>query len=134
MEKNALCDQFAYYLGGRGKEKNGVCSVSFHRDINLTIEGKKSTNVLVIDVSYESLDNQGQALNLLEIAILQKEIPNFVFAAVQQGIIVSAIHNHWLFTSPVIMYVHLQSIEPPLQFARKIAYAFTQLSIPPIPD
>ena len=71
-------------------------------------------------------------LNLAEIAVLQEEIPSFMYSIVQQGLIVSALHNHWLFTEPVIMYIHIQSIEPPLYFWKKIAHSFSFLRSYPV--
>jgi hypothetical protein len=35
--------------------------------------------------------------------------------------------NHWLFDQPRAMYRHFESIEPPLEFARKIREAFRVL-------
>ena len=85
-------------------------------------------------VLFESLDQNGNALNLAEIALLEQEIPAFMQAVVQQGLIVSALHNHWLFTDPTIMYIHIQSVEPPVDFAQKMAYAFTMLSSYPVAE
>ena len=64
------------------------------------------------------MDQNGNALNLGEIAVLQEEIPAFMKSIVQQGIIVSALHNHWLYMNPLIMYIHIQSVESPLHFAK----------------
>lgn len=133
MAFHSICDQFANILHGKGKTENGVCTVSFHRSFDAKIEGENASSILGVDVTFQSLDQEGNALNLVEVAILQEELPAFTFAATQQGIVVGAIHNHWLFTKPQIMYIHLQSIEPPLQFAEKIAYAFTQLNSLPVP-
>ncbi|EEM02576.1 hypothetical protein bmyco0003_59260 [Bacillus pseudomycoides] len=52
--------------------------------------------MIPVGISFESLDQNGNALNFGEIAILQEEIPLFMQSIVQQGIIVSALHNHWL--------------------------------------
>ncbi|MEK3889703.1 DUF1259 domain-containing protein [Bacillus sp. FSL K6-3431] len=128
----SLCEQFARILKGTSKIEKGVCSVSMHRNINVIIQGRPSTTVIPVGVLYESLDHNGNSLNLAEIAILQEEIPAFMQAVTQQGIIVSALHNHWLYMKPMIMYIHLQSIEPPLNFAHKIAYAFSFLSSAPL--
>ncbi|RDW17585.1 methyltransferase [Oceanobacillus arenosus] len=129
---HSLCGQFAAILNGKGTMNNGVCSVSLTRNFHATVQGKTSTTVVPADVLFESLDSKGNALNLAEIAILQEEIPTFMHAVVQQGIIVSALHNHWLFMEPLILYIHLQSVEPPLNFAKKLAYAFTFLKSHPI--
>lgn len=55
-----------------------------------------------------------------------------MYSIIQQGLTVSALHNHWLFTEPIIMYIHIQSIEPPLNFAKKIAYSFSFLRSYPV--
>ncbi|MGG2092494.1 DUF1259 domain-containing protein [Bacillus sp. S13(2024)] len=131
---NFLCEQFATILKGKSKIDQGACSVSFHRNFKVLVQGKPSMSVIPAGVSFESLDQNGNALNLGEIAILQEEIPSFMQSIVQQGIIVSALHNHWLYTNPVIMYIHVQSVEPPLNFAKKMANSFSALSSYPVAD
>ena len=98
----------------------------------MLIQGRQSSSAVPVGLSFESLDQSGNALNLAEIAILPKEIPRFMYSIVQQGLTVSALHNHWLFTDPVIFYIHIQSIEPPLNFAKKIAYSLSFLHSYPV--
>ncbi|CAI8749459.1 MULTISPECIES: DUF1259 domain-containing protein [Bacillus] len=131
---NILCGQFATILKGKSKINQNGCSVSLRRNFNVLVQGKLSGYVIPVGVSFESLDQSGNALNLGEIAVLQEEIPSFMRSIVQQGIIVSALHNHWLYTSPLIMYIHLQSVEPPLHFAKKLANSFSALSSYPVAD
>ncbi len=134
VEFKDYCMQFAKILRGKSKVDENVCTVSFHRDFKATVQGKPSKSVIPADVLFESLDQNGLALNLAEIAILEQEIPAFMQAVTQQGLIVSALHNHWLFTNPTIMYIHIQSVESPLDFARKLAYAFSLLSSYPVAE
>ncbi|HDR4865781.1 MULTISPECIES: DUF1259 domain-containing protein [Bacillus] len=131
---NVLCEQFAKILNGKSNINQGVCSVSLHRNIKVFVQGRPSTSVIPVGISFESLDQNGNALNFGEIAILQEEIPLFMQSIVQQGIIVSALHNHWLYMKPLIMYIHIQSVEPPLSFAKKLANSFSFLSSYPITD
>ncbi|EJQ27143.1 DUF1259 domain-containing protein [Bacillus cereus] len=131
---NFLCEQFAKILNGKSNINQGVCSVSLRRNIKVLVQGRPSTSVIPVGISFESLDQNGNALNLGEIAILQEEIPLFMQSIVQQGIIVSALHNHWLYMKPLIMYIHIQSIEPPLSFAKKLANSFLVLRSYPITD
>ncbi|MNJ57063.1 hypothetical protein D3C77_526380 [compost metagenome] len=91
-----------------------------------------SRSVVPAEVMFETLDQSGNALCLAEIAILEEEIPRFMYSIIQQGLIVSALHNHWLYTRPLIMYIHIQSVEPPLNFAKKMAYSFSALSSYPV--
>ena len=121
---NFICEQFATILKGKSKIIQGGCSVSFHRDFRVLVQGKQSTYVVPVGVSFESLDQNGNALNLGEIAILQEEIPAFMKSIVQQGIIVSALHNHWLYMNP-FNYVYSYPVDrAPLHFAQKLANFF----------
>ncbi|WP_129728957.1 DUF1259 domain-containing protein [Ectobacillus funiculus] len=129
-----LCEQFAKILNGKSSINQGVCSVSLRRNIKVFVQGRPSTSVIPVGISFESLDQNGNALNFGEIAILQEEIPLFMQSIVQQGIIVSALHNHWLYMKPLIMYIHIQSVEPPLSFAKKLANSFSALSSYPVTD
>jgi len=74
--------------------------------------------------SFEDMDCEGRTLNLGETVILQEEINPFITALREQGIIVTALHNHWLFEKPRLFYIHFESIDKPLAFARKVARAF----------
>ncbi|HDR8142004.1 TPA: DUF1259 domain-containing protein [Bacillus cereus] len=131
---NFLCEQFAKILNGKSNLNQGVCSVSLRRNIKVFVQGRPSTSVIPVGISFESLDQSGNALNFGEIAILQEEIPLFMQSIVQKGIIVSALHNHWLYMKPLIMYIHIQSVEPPLSFAKKLENSFSVLSSYPIAD
>ncbi|MCJ8007731.1 DUF1259 domain-containing protein [Lederbergia wuyishanensis] len=124
----SLCDQFSAIFNTKSKISHGVCSVSLHRNFSVTVQGRTTTSVVPVSVSFEALDQNGNALNLAEIAILEKEVPSFMYSVVQHGLIVSALHNHWIFVNPNILYMHIQSVEPPLQFGRKLVNAFSALS------
>ncbi|MET1247169.1 DUF1259 domain-containing protein [Sporolactobacillus sp. STCC-11] len=127
-----ICKQFAAVFNAQPRFENGVCSVPLHRSFNVTIQGKKSSSIVPASVTFESLDESGNAINLAEIALLEEEVPNFIWALAQNGMIISALHNHWIFTQPNLLYVHAQSMEPPLNFANKIRNCFTYLSSAPV--
>ena len=124
---DSLCEQYAKMVNGKADVQHGVCSVELKRNLNVTIQGRPSTSELHAGISFESIDHQGFALNLGEVVVLENELPPFVNELVKNNIIISAIHNHWLFTNPTILYVHFQSVEPPLSFAQKTAKAFRTL-------
>lgn len=129
---HSVCDQFAHILNGKGTVNQDGCSVSLRRQFQVTVQGRPSRSVVPAGVSFESLDPSGNALCLAEIAVLEEEIPRFMYSIVQQGLIVSALHNHWLYSKPSVMYIHIQSVEPPLHFASKMAHAFSFLSSYPV--
>ncbi|CAG9623702.1 DUF1259 domain-containing protein [Sutcliffiella rhizosphaerae] len=130
----SICEQFSFILKGKSKIEKNSCSVSLHRNFKVLVQGRLSSSVAQVEVLFESIDQNGKALCLSEIAILEEEIPLFMQSTYnQQRLIVSALHNHWLFTEPSIMYIHIQSIEPPLEFAKKMEHAFSFLKSYPVP-
>lgn len=124
---HTLCRQFGQILNGEAKVEQGVCSVSIKRNINVSVQGRPSRGIAMKEVMFESLDQHGIALNMAEIAILPEEIPLFTKRLADQGLIISALHNHWIFTKPNLLYIHFQSVEPPLTFARKTAATLSVL-------
>jgi Domain of Unknown Function (DUF1259) len=124
-----LCSRFARILGGTAEVVNGVCTVTRIRRIPVTIMGRPSRSPLTLAAlfSFDSIDSRGRALNQGETVILQEELNPFITELRRRGITVTAFHNHWLFDSPRTMYIHFQSIDNPISFARKVAAAFRVL-------
>jgi len=119
-----LCQQCAQILKGEASVKHGVCSIEISRNLQVTIQGRPSRAELHAGVTFESMDQEGNTLNLGEVVLLEEELSPFVNVLVRNHLIVSAIHNHWVFTKPNILYVHFQSVEPPLTFVKKVSQAF----------
>lgn len=86
------------------------------RNLRVNILGRPSRSGLTLAAmfSYESQDAQGRTLNLGETVILSEEIPKFMSILRQHGIIVTALHNHWLYEQPRLMYIHFESVGLPL--------------------
>jgi hypothetical protein len=117
-----LCNQFARILGGEHEIDEGpVCFVSRSRTLNATILGRKTTSPLVRYqlFSFESLDSSGRALCLGETACFQNQANRLIRNLQNRGIKVTALHNHWLNEQPRLMYIHWESIDNPVAFARK---------------
>jgi len=119
-----LCNRFSEILGGTEHEitKGPVCFVSRNRRIRATILGKRTTSPLIRYqlFSFESLDSSGRALCLGETALFQSQVNQLLTNLRKNGIKVTAVHNHWLFENPRLMYVHWESIDDPIAFARKV--------------
>ena len=128
--RKSLCQEFARILGGMGSlDENGVCLVQKFRTIRFTILGRPTRSPLVTPqfFTFEDVDSRGRALNLGETVLLQEEVNPLLTELRKRDIIVTAIHNHWLFEEPRAMYMHFESVEPPLEFARKVREAFRVL-------
>lgn len=124
------CAQFADTLGAEIlSTADNVCTVTFMRDIDAQILGRRTHSPLALSAlfSFEAPDTEGRTLNLGETVILQEEINEFISILRRNGILVTALHNHWLFENPRLMYIHFESIDNPLDFARKVAEALRVL-------
>lgn len=129
-DSRRLCKKFAGILGAEILSlTDNVCTVTFMRDINAEILRRPTNSPLALAAlfSFESMDRRGKALNLGETVILQEEINDFITILRKKGILVTALHNHWLFENPRLMYIHFESIDEPLDFARKVADALRVL-------
>lgn len=115
----STCQQLADIIGGEVITAAPVCVVQRLRDINATILGRRTRSPLALPfaLSFENNIN-GQTLNLGETVILQEEINRFLSALRKRGIIVTAVHNHWLFENPRLMYMHWEKVDNPFTFAR----------------
>ncbi|UJF34888.1 DUF1259 domain-containing protein [Paenibacillus hexagrammi] len=121
----SLCSSFGDLIGGKAQYQDGVCAVTKTRDLHVSILGRpsRSHHTIALNCSFEQLDHQGVALILGEIALLQEEVNPFIYALQHQGIWISALHNHWIMSSPMLMYLHFSSLDHPLSFAAKLAEA-----------
>lgn len=119
-----LCNEFSAILGGTEHEitKGPVCFVSRNRRIKASILGRRTTSPLIRYqlFSFESLNSSGRALCLGETALFQSQVNRLLTNLRKNRIKVTAVHNHWLFENPRLMYVHWESIDDPIEFAKKV--------------
>lgn len=78
--------------------------------------------------TFESMTRDGFSLCSGETVILQSEINRFISKLREHDIIVTAVHNHWLFDKPRLMYMHFESIDKPISFANKVRDALNVLT------
>ncbi|MGS5011834.1 DUF1259 domain-containing protein [Bacillus thuringiensis] len=129
-EFQALCDEFTATLGGEGEIEPGpVCFVMRNVDFGATILGRPANSPLVGHqlFSFESLDSSEVALCLGETATTQDQTNQLISQLLRFGFKVSAFHNHWLDDNPHLIYVHWESVEDPIAFARKTKNAIAFL-------
>lgn len=91
------------------------CVVMRLRNINATILGRRTRSPLALPFALSFEDD----LNLGETVILQREINPFMSALRKRGIIVTALHNHWLFDRPRLMYMHWEDTGDAFDFAER---------------
>jgi hypothetical protein len=118
--KSTTCQKLADIIGGEVITAAPVCVVQRLRNINATILGRRTRSPLALPFALSFENNVGgNTLNLGETVILQEEINPFLTALRKRGLIVTAVHNHWLFDQPRLMYMHWENTGNPFHFARK---------------
>ncbi|MGA3762255.1 DUF1259 domain-containing protein, partial [Bacillus velezensis] len=70
--------------------------------------------------SFESMTKDGRALCSGETVILQNEINPFISVLRKHDLIVTSLHDHWLFDKPRLTYIHFEAIDKPVNFALKV--------------
>jgi len=131
MEPSRLCKEFARILNSTPSVVNGVCTATrFRSNIHPVVLGRRAEAFPFIPqaFSFESMDSEGRALCLGETVLLQEEVNPLMSELRKFGIIVTAVHNHWLFDKPRLMFMHFESIDKPLNFARKVREALRVLT------
>jgi hypothetical protein len=124
----SICRQFARILGGEIiLSGDGSCSVMRARpELAATILGRPYG--AMASFSFQSPDVRGLTLNTGEVPVRQREVNPFIDSLLDGDLLVTAVHNHWLFDRPRLMYVHFESVSDPLVFAQAVADAFDVLT------
>lgn len=123
----SLCCELATILKGEGHVENNICSVMSHRkDLNVRLLGHQ-IHSLENMYTFEPVGDTEKYIILSEVVLLENEVPYVASSLYNQGITVSAIHNHWLGDQPHLIYVHFQALMEPLVFAKKVAFILNSL-------
>jgi len=119
---DTLCKELASILGGKASSNNGICEVQVQRtDIDVTIMGISSPAVAAHMFIFQRYANNQRALNLGDLVLVQDEVPQVIRELANREITIGAVHNHWIFDEPHLIYVHVQAIMKPRIFAQRIA-------------
>lgn len=109
-KQNTDCKNLQQIFKTKVEEADGVCKVRIPRkNLEVTYMGNKVSPEMVdlaFELSFKKVENQ--TLVMGEMALLQKEVNPVVDELRKGGIDVSAIHNHWLYEKPRIIYLHFQ--------------------------
>jgi len=114
------CPDLARIVGGTPACVNDACLIQLLRDdLNPTILGIRTESPLVLPVFFSIEEGVGaRTLNLGEAVLRQSEVNTVMRVLRENNIIVTALHNHWLFERPRLMYMHWEARMDPEQFLR----------------
>jgi len=116
--------------------KAAVISDDAHRygfartDLNVTLDGVTIKPALALGgwVAFKSMN--GGAMVMGDLVLLESEINPVVTKLIENGIEITAVHNHLLRANPPTFYLHIGGVGDPVKLATGIRTALAQSKTP----
>lgn len=110
------------YLGKKGDFKAGVLKVNIPRnDLKVTVDG------VAVPASFGfggwiamTKGDGGMDMMMGDLVLLQDEVNPVMSALLDNGLEVTALHNHFFFENPRIFYMHVHGMGSPSDLAHKV--------------
>lgn len=115
-------------LKGALNENEGVFKVSFpRRDIQATVAGVRMIPDLGL-TAWAAFTGAGDHTMVMgDIVLLESEVNPVMSAALDSGLEVTALHNHFLWDSPRVMFMHIGGMGGEQDLARAVGRVFGKL-------
>lgn len=114
-----------------GSTAGGVFKFTFPRfDLMVRIGDLiiESDLALTSWVAFNQLGNQSMLMG--DFVLLENEVSPVMYSLLENGIEVTALHNHLLYESPRIMFLHIKGEKAPIQLAQSIRNALALTTTP----
>lgn len=123
----AMIEQLAG-VKGEMSEKEGVFKVSVPRsDLEITVAGVKMTPPLGL-TSWAAFQNAGEQTMVMGDMVLQEDQVNPVMSvALANGLEVTALHNHFLWDTPKVMFMHIGGMGDDGKLAGAVGKVFAMI-------
>jgi hypothetical protein len=109
-------------------EKEGVFKVSVPRsDLDISVAGVKMTPPLGL-TSWAAFQKAGdQVMVMGDMVVLEDQVNPVMSVALEHGLEVTALHNHFFWDSPKVMFMHIGGMGDEAQVAGAIGNVFTTI-------
>jgi hypothetical protein len=124
-------DQIEVAVQAKGQIKEGALLMRFPRtDMHVTVRGEPVLTALGF-VSWTAWKNLGDNTLLVgELVLLESEVNPVITELEKAHISVAALHNHFMWEKPRIMYLHIQGLGRGIEMARGIKAALDKTATP----
>jgi hypothetical protein len=116
--------------GAKGKlsEKDGVFKVSVPRsDLNVTVAGVRITPALGL-TSWAAFTRMGKHTMVMgDTVMLEDQVNSVMSVALENGLEVTALHNHFFWDSPKVMFMHIGGMGDEAQLATAVGKVFAKI-------
>ena len=118
--------QVLTYLGKSGDFKAAVMKVNIPRnDVNVTVANVKTPTAFGFGGWIAMTKGTGGADVMMgDLVLLQDEVNPVMSALLDNGIDITALHNHFLWDEPRMFYMHVHGRGAPIDLAHKVKPAF----------
>ncbi|OAA92161.1 DUF1259 domain-containing protein [Clostridium ljungdahlii] len=114
-----------------GTTAGGVFKFTFPRfDLKVRIDGIIIEPDLALTswVAFNQLENHSMMMG--DLVLLENEVGPVISSLIENGIEVTGLHNHLLYESPRIMYLHIKGEGDPIKLAQGVRNALSLTSTP----
>jgi Domain of Unknown Function (DUF1259) len=113
---------------GELSEKEGVFKVSVPRsDLDITVAGVKMTPPLGL-TSWAAFQKAGaQVMVMGDMVVLEDQVNPVMSVALENGLEVTALHNHFLWDTPKVMFMHIGGMGDEAKLAGAVGNMFTTI-------
>jgi hypothetical protein len=116
--------------GGKGElsEKEGVFKVSVPRaDLDVNVAGVKMTPPLGL-TSWAAFQRAGEQVMVMgDMVLLEDQVNPVMSVALENGLEVTALHNHFAWDSPKVMFMHIGGMGDEAALAGAVGKVFTTI-------
>jgi hypothetical protein len=113
---------------GEFNEKEGVVKVSVPRsDLDVTVAGVKMTPPLGL-TSWAAFQQAGaQVMVMGDMVLLEEQVNPVLSVALENGLAVTALHNHFFWDSPKVMFMHIGGMGDEAKLASAVGKVFATI-------
>jgi hypothetical protein len=113
---------------GELSEKEGVFKVSVPRsDLDITVAGVKMTPPLGL-TSWAAFQKAGEQVMVMgDMVMLEDQVNPVMSVALENGLEVTALHNHFFWDSPKVMFMHIGGMGDEAPLAVAVGKVFTTI-------
>jgi len=113
--------QVLTYLGRTGDFKANVLKVNIPRnDLSVTVAGVKTPTPFGFGGWLALTKGQGMDVMMGDLVLTQDQVNPVMSALLDNGLEVTALHNHFFWEEPRIYYMHVHGHGAPMDLARKV--------------
>ena len=113
--------QVLTYLGRSGDYKANVLKVNIPRnDLSVTVAGVKTPTPFGFGGWLALTKGQGMDVMMGDLVLTQDQVNPVMSALLENGLEVTALHNHFFWEEPRIYYMHVHGHGAPLDLAKKV--------------